>query len=99
RPSDFRHRCPRGVVALAPVLKPTLEIVVREPAEARNLPDALRFGAVACLASGNVLVGNAVFKYNPALGDEFAVAVLRGLGRKRRKICRQITYSQWIEIC
>src|SRR5208282_59725 len=99
RPRDFRHRYPRGVLALAPLREPTLEIVVREPAEAGNLADALRFGAMACLASGNVLVGNAVFKYNLALGGEFAVAVLRGLGRKRRKICGQISYSQWIEIC
>ena len=83
RPRDFRHRRPRSVQALAPLLEPTLKIAVREPAEARNLADALRFGAVACLASGDVLVGNAVFKYSLALGDEFAVAVLRGLGRKR----------------
>ena len=71
RRRDLRHRRPRSVQALAPLLEPTLEIVVGEPAEARNLADALRFGAVARLASGDVLVGNAVFKYSLALGDEF----------------------------
>ena len=98
RPPDFRHWYPRSVLALTPLLEPTLEIAIGKSAEARNLPDALRFGAMACLASGNVLVGNAVFKYYLALGSQFAVAVHRGFRRKRRKIGGQISDGHWIEM-
>ena len=97
-PRDFRHRRGRSVVALAPRLEPMLEIAVRKPAEARNLADALRFGAVAGLAGDDVFIGNAVLKYRPALGDEGAVAVVGGFRRQRGKIRGQITRVQRVEM-
>src|SRR5215471_176511 len=90
-PGHDWHRCAlTRMVALAPLLKPCLQIGIGQTSETRDIPYTLAIRTVTGIAGRDVGLGNSGHIDGPAARGEIPVSVIGRPGRNRRKIVGEI---------
>ena len=80
------------MIAFAPLLKFSSQVVVRLTSQARQRASALAIRTVTSDTGRNIGGGNSIPIYGLPFCDERLVSVICRFGFQRRKICRQGVY-------